>query len=113
MPKHENNSLIKMLESKDGLVKPNNNPTKYSNPVLLNHIEKYFEINGFYNSTTQQIKNHLLTVMPKQEVPSVTTIQKILKIQFHLKYSALDKGNLKYRDSTFDEKRLWVSRLLG
>ena len=32
--------------------------------------------------------------------------------EFKLKYGKLDKANIKYRDATFNEKRLWVSRLL-
>ena len=32
---------------------------------------------------------------------------------FHLKYATLDKQNLKYRDPTYNAKRIWISRLLA
>jgi hypothetical protein len=47
------------------------------------------------------------------KVPSNSTILKILKTDFHLKFSKSSKANPKYRDPTFNEKRLWVSRLLA
>jgi len=36
-----------------------------------------------------------------------------MKDTFSLKYTSLEKANLKYRDPAYNEKRLWVSRLLA
>ena len=36
-----------------------------------------------------------------------------MKKTFHLKYSSLNKANLKYRDPTYNDKRIWVSRVLA
>ena len=33
--------------------------------------------------------------------------------KFNLKFSRLDKANTKYRDPQYNEKRMWVSRLLA
>jgi hypothetical protein len=47
------------------------------------------------------------------KVPSVSTLHKILREDFHLRYGKAQAANLKYRDPTFNEKRLWISRLLA
>ena len=47
------------------------------------------------------------------KVSSVTTLLKILKDKFAMKYGKTQAANAKYRDPTFNEKRLWVSRLLA
>jgi hypothetical protein len=36
----------------------------------------------------------------------------ILKTKFKLKYKKLEKSNIKYSDPLYNEKRLWVSKLL-
>ncbi len=51
--------------------------------------------------------------MPQSQVPSVATLRTILKKTFHLKFGKLMSANLKYSDPGFNEKRLWVSRLLA
>lgn len=56
---------------------------------------------------------HLGSVLDERVVPSITTLHKILADKFHLKYGPLEQANLKYRDPTFNEKRLWISRLLA
>lgn len=33
--------------------------------------------------------------------------------KFNLKYKRVEKANTKYRDPSFNEKRLWISRLLA
>lgn len=40
-------------------------------------------------------------------------MQKILIQDFGLRYRATNAANIKYNDPDFDEKRLWVSRLLA
>jgi hypothetical protein len=36
-----------------------------------------------------------------------------MKLKFNLRFKKLDKANTKYRDSSYNEKRLWVSRLVA
>ena len=52
-------------------------------------------------------------MMPREQVPTPMIIRKVMKDIFALKYKTLDKANIKYRDPLFNEKRLWVSRLLA
>ena len=82
---------------------------KSKNPVLIEEMSKHFDQVGIYHETGDQIRSHLLTVMPWQEVPSVPIVRKIMREQFHLRYKALEKANLKYRDPIYNEKRLWTS----
>jgi hypothetical protein len=35
----------------------------------------------------------------------------MMKEKFHLKFSAQEQANAKYRDPTYNEKRLWTARL--
>jgi hypothetical protein len=36
-----------------------------------------------------------------------------MKSKFNLKYKKLDKANTKYRDSVYNDKRIWISRLVA
>jgi hypothetical protein len=36
-----------------------------------------------------------------------------MKEHFMLKFKRLDKANTKYRDATYNDKRVWVSRLMA
>jgi len=36
-----------------------------------------------------------------------------MKNEFSLKYKRYDKANTKYRDSAYNEKRIWISRLIA
>ena len=51
--------------------------------------------------------------MPQEQVPTPLIIRNVMKKTFQLKYKSLEKANVKYRDPLYNEKRLWVSRLLG
>ena len=51
--------------------------------------------------------------MPREQVPSSTVMRRVMKETFQLKYKSLEKANVKYRDPLYNEKRLWVSRLLA
>ena len=45
--------------------------------------------------------------------PSHPTLSKILKEEFKLKFGKFESASIKYQDVAFDEKRLWISRLLA
>jgi len=51
--------------------------------------------------------------VPDIPAPCIETLSGILRKIFHLRYHKFNPANFKYRDPTFDEKRLWVSRILG
>ena len=46
-------------------------------------------------------------------MPSTTSIRAILRKHFHLKFKASNASMVRYLDPTYNEKRLWVSRLLA
>ena len=58
------------------------------------------------------MRNYLLEQLPDHSVPSLVTIRKLMKVKFNLRFKKLDKANTKYRDNSYNEKRLWVSRLV-
>ena len=87
--------------------------TKSKNPALIEEMASHFNNVGIYLSTSDQIRDHLLSVMPEDQVPTAPVIRKVMKDTFALKYKTLSKANVKYKDPLFNEKRLWVSRLLG
>ena len=45
--------------------------------------------------------------------PGMSSIREILLRDFQLRFRASNAANIKYNDTDFDEKRLWVSRLLA
>jgi len=46
-------------------------------------------------------------------IPSYATLRLIVREKFSLRYQRLNLACFKYADPSFDEKRLWVSRLLA
>jgi hypothetical protein len=50
---------------------------------------------------------------PDKRPPSLSTLSTILRKNFHLRFKKLNTANFKYRDPTYNLKRLWVSRLLA
>lgn len=55
----------------------------------------------------------MLKELPEKQVPSSVVLRKMMKDTFNLRYKSLEKANLKYRDPAYNDKRLWVSRLLA
>jgi len=49
---------------------------------------------------------------PDTKAPSLTAISDILKDEFKMRYRKYDGAIVRYKDPTFDEKRLWACRLL-
>jgi hypothetical protein len=45
--------------------------------------------------------------------PCVSTVRKMLIRDFQLRFRAANAANIKYNDVGFDDKRVWVSRLLA
>jgi len=59
------------------------------------------------------LRSYISKAIPTSTPPCESTLSIILKETFHLKYKKLNPANYKYRDPTFNEKRLWISRLLA
>lgn len=68
---------------------------------------------GLTRVTLANIVAKLSADGPANYIPSATAVQTILREKFGLKYRAANAANTKYNDTTYDEKRLWVSRLLA
>jgi hypothetical protein len=85
----------------------------------LKAISKAVETLGIYRMNVAKVARELVALKQRDpqfsqlKVPSNSSILKILKTTFHLKFAKASKANPKYRDPSFNEKRLWVSRLLG
>ena len=71
------------------------------------------DANGFYTLTLKELHSHLIKVLDQSKVPCESTLSKTLKEFFHLSFGSLMQASLKYNDPTFNEKRLWISRLLA
>jgi hypothetical protein len=108
--------LLEYLKDADSKEKKKSTrKTKIKDKLILNEIEKYLEMHGIYGLTALLLQKHLKEVFKASTdvVPSLPTIQKILRETFHLKFGRLNKANVKYSDAMYNEKRLWISRLLA
>lgn len=85
------------------------------NPELLKQIVSYFVNYGFHSITMIQLQEHIRQNLPKtlKKAPSTSYIREILRDHFKLEYKKFKSANYKYRDPSFNEKRLWVSRILA
>ena len=76
-------------------------------------MQLFFESEGIYQHTSEEVRQHLRTRLSSEQVPCVRVIRKIMQERFNLKYCRLDKANIKYRDPQYNEKRMWVSRIMA
>ena len=79
---------------------------------MLAEISKYLGVHGFFHMKLEKLKAHLLTVLPEKQVPAAYILSDLLREKFAIRYTSIDKSNLKYRDPAFDEKRRWISKLV-
>ena len=68
---------------------------------------------GIYLHSSQQLQSHLLWKLGPDKVPSSLTIRKLMREKFKLHYKRLQKASTKYRDPQYNEKRMWVSRIMA
>jgi hypothetical protein len=76
-------------------------------------MQLYFEEHGIYLNSSAQLRKHLLEKLHPELVPSAALLRKIMKKKFNLSYSRLDKANTQYRNPKYNDKRMWVCRLLA
>ena len=55
---------------------------KSKNSTLIEAMSSLFDDAGIYQLTSDQIHQHLLNIMPKEEVPSPMIIRKVMKETF-------------------------------
>lgn len=107
------------LKNPKPVAKPKVKDTLANNKQLLDAMQSFLTERGIYNFTAQQMKTYLAEQQqqhPEQHkfrVPCCKSLQDILHSTFHLSYGKLQQANLKYRDPTFNDKRLWIARLLS
>jgi hypothetical protein len=53
-----------------------------------------------------------LKALELERIPGVTVLSTLLKKEFALSYRHYDTANIKYNHVMFDDKRLWICRLL-
>ena len=85
------------------------------NPLVIEQVRLAIEAIGFHNITRKLVHNHLRlsSAMTLETVPCLLSIETILKKHFHLKYKSVNPSMVKYIDPTYNERRLWVSRILA
>ena len=91
-------------------------PTKKvtDNPIVIEQVRLAIEAIGFNKITASLIDKHLKSNFPQGMIaPSFYSIKVILKKHFHLRFKAAKPAMVKYIDPTYNERRLWVSRLLA
>lgn len=88
-------------------------------PDLLEAVTAYLETNSTFNVTVPRIIEHLHSLKRSEpekhqfKVPSATVIKQILHEKLFLRKATMQTSTLRYKDPTYNEKRLWISRLLA
>lgn len=85
---------------------------KSQNPILIDAIMTLLDRDGIYGIKLKQLRLQLLEMIPEEHVLSESRLSHILRTKFKLKYKKLEKANVKYSDPQYNEKRLWISKLL-
>ena len=62
--------------------------------------------------TVSDLRKQLLNI-EGLAVPSYDVVRKIVQEKFGLRFQKFDSANFRYKDPNYEEKRVWVSRLLS
>ncbi len=76
-------------------------------------IENRIKADGFANITVSKIQQHVNSSHPNKRYFGKRTIWEALHKNFGLKFRKFNQKGQKYEDVEFEERRIWVSRLLG
>ena len=77
--------------------------------LILKYIQQY----SYCKMNLKELRMFLLQHLEAARVPSMPIISKIIKEDFHLKNATYKGSMYKYQDPSYNEKRLWISRLLA
>ena len=80
---------------------------------MLKRVQEAVREIGVPRVTAAGIVAKLRSAAGGNHVPSKSTIRLILLRKFGMSYRAANAAKTKYNDTDFDEKRVWVSRLLA
>jgi hypothetical protein len=84
-----------------------------NNHKLLQHIKEYLEQHPTKQTTLEKIRKAFADKYPNEALPCTSTIGVIIRNRFHLNYIKVPPANARYDDPTFNEKRLWVCKMLA
>jgi len=82
-------------------------------PLVRLAITDYLQKKGIHDLTLRKVQSHICSFTPGRTPLAMTIISKMLRDIYHLDYKSLNTAMFRYRDPYYDEKRLWVSRLLA
>ena len=84
------------------------------NNLLLHRVKDVVQDIGVARVTAANIVSKLQADKSSLvHVPSISSVRKILKEKFGMSFRCANAANIKYNDTSYDEKRVWVSRLLA
>ena len=81
--------------------------------TLLERVKGVVRDMGLPKVTAAGVVAKLRADPEVQIVPSEDSVRKILKEKFGLSFRGANAANIKYNDTSYDDKRRWVSRLLA
>jgi len=82
-------------------------------PLVRLAIGDYLQHEGIHGLTLRKLQSHIVKFTPGQKPLCQGIISRLLRDVYHLDYKNQDPAAFRYRDPYYDEKRLWVSRLLA
>jgi hypothetical protein len=84
------------------------------NLAIVECMHACMEEQGIHKITLMSVYAYLKSHLPLEvQHPGMQRVQKLMKSRFHLKFRAASPAMVRFLDPTYNEKRLWVSRLLA
>jgi len=68
---------------------------------------------GSQQATVARVQGQLRQGREAEAVPSTFTMRQVMRKELGLRYRASLGAKVMYNDPAYDEKRLWISRLLA
>lgn len=77
-------------------------------------ISQCIKRNGLHALTIQSVRDFIANQnIPNLKVPCAETVSLILKEKFQLRFLKYDGAVARYRDPLFNERRIWLSRIMA
>jgi hypothetical protein len=76
-------------------------------------LRSYLFEHGTKDLTLKRVKHYMESLLQDGKTVSCREISFMLRTRYHLNFKKLNPADFRYRDPYFNEKRLWVSRLLA
>lgn len=85
----------------------------FDDPILHELTKNYIEETGIYKTKIRHLKEYIQNKLDDGiRAPSNSTLSKILREVFHQYYRKDTAANSKYRDTIYNSKRVWISRII-